>query len=818
MLSRIVEWYNDIKLKTAPCEFEIIRKDVELIDNKLQIALDTATWSDYEEVYIVDLHNDLKNLHTRMMQAQTNVDKIIKHIKAWGSQPMFQRHEGVNTKLMMPEDFPGMIVRRQTSCLESKKLIDEIIDENFRLFFNLRLRPQGKKIEVSAKRSVMKSIETLKSIDEGDRPSEMNVADTDKAAQASESYINIKAIRTPSTASSTFSEASFEIIKTPEQIELFRAYEEHIDSVIWQEIRDALHESIKYIKFEMENRLEHDAPIFEVKLELEEQQIIFNPILTVEITYSQGLLATITSLIKNILNMSAMIPRVAKPEIAEIDSGLETFWMFFENAAARGDREVATIENMHMDITMLARETITEARKFAYTFEKYNFLWRLDKKAYLKNFLRYGRVLTTEEIEQIDEGTLTVREKEPELEAFKKEIDYYNMLHEEIDRNDTIHIFNSWLKVNMKGLKYSILNEVCKWSFLFKQYLKDKVVDDLKELEDFIVISTESLGQEVTKDDSVTLLKILKTIGSIVEREQSTDHMFEPLKHVVDFLNSYDMSFDDYISNQFAELPERWITLKKLAVIVKQRIAPVQAYQVDLIKKRISMFDLRTKLYFENFMRAPFFQVPCLNVYELCDLVHEELTDMEKQNVGLRESALHFQLSPPEEGKIILSRKLVKMVKHIWDFFHVVSSCIDDWKMTPWKKINVEDMETECKRFSKDMRNFDRDMKTLKPYIETEAMIKNLLTSLRAITELQNPAIRERHWTELMVATKVSLRSHGYLHRYFHNHKSIRSFTKASRFQNHFNWFLVTFCPLNSKIYKLKGYPVCGHFFDRQFS
>ena len=31
-----------------------------------------------------------------------------------------------------------------------------------------------------------------------------------------------------------------------------------------------------------------------------------------------------------------------------------------------------------------------------------------------------------------------------------------------------------------------------------------------------------------------------------------------------------------------------------------------------------------------------------------------------------------------------------------------------------------------------------------------------MLTSLRAVAELQNPAIRERHWRQLMNSTKVS--------------------------------------------------------------
>lgn len=41
------------------------------------------------------------------------------------------------------------------------------------------------------------------------------------------------------------------------------------------------------------------------------------------------------------------------------------------------------------------------------------------------------------------------------------------------------------------------------------------------------------------------------------------------------------------------------------------------------------------------------------------------------------------------------------------------------------------------------------------PYLSIEGTIKNLMTSLRAVTDLQNPAIKDRHWVELMMATKV---------------------------------------------------------------
>ena len=36
-----------------------------------------------------------------------------------------------------------------------------------------------------------------------------------------------------------------------------------------------------------------------------------------------------------------------------------------------------------------------------------------------------------------------------------------------------------------------------------------------------------------------------------------------------------------------------------------------------------------------------------------------------------------------------------------------------------------------------------------------DSMVKNMVTSLRAVGELQNPAIRDRHWEQLMQATQV---------------------------------------------------------------
>ncbi len=52
-------------------------------------------------------------------------------------------------------------------------------------------------------------------------------------------------------------------------------------------------------------------------------------------------------------------------------------------------------------------------------------------------------------------------------------------------------------------------------------------------------------------------------------------------------------------------------------------------------------------------------------------------------------------------------------------------------------------------------RALDKEMRAWDTYIGVESTVKNMLTSLRAVGELQNPAIRDRHWQQLMQATGV---------------------------------------------------------------
>ncbi|XP_038108194.1 dynein beta chain, ciliary isoform X2 [Culex quinquefasciatus] len=735
-LMRIVEWYNEILETCVPCERELIKKEVLEIDKIIEQACSgRIDWNNYEAVFIDEFYNKLKNLHTRVMKAQNNILNIRDSIRSWGQVPMYQRKDASTDGLLDIEDRPGKVQRRLEGCFDTKKLIDVAMEQNFRYFFDYFVKSEIKISDVSVRKpATNESLPVVREL------SEIKIEEE----EAGSSCLPISSCLETS-----------DLERTESQMVLFRPYQEYVDSLVSKEILDSIHTSVRYIKFEMEDRLEHGAPIFEIKYELHPPKTRFVP--TLDPFDPTGFLALVEGLMTDIYCMCT-IPRVAQPPESERTNEdgevqLATYFGHLENQQE--------IEQMKDSIINRVIETVREAEEYTQRFDDYNYLWLDDKHSVLEQFLKYGRPLTADEMEMLLSAETPLREIAPTLDQFKLQIDSYYDLYDKIFVNmDISTVFDKWLSIDLRHFKTVLLIEISKWSNLFKKNLIDKVVNSLQELEEFANECDEIFILEAAEEDFPTLLKILSALNKLKERENMYDNMFEPLKATVDLLKGYNVEFDENVYKQFAELPERWLHIKKTASKVREKIAPAQAYQVDLIKKRITLFDIRSKLYREGFKKLAFFKVPCENVYQMCNQVNLELNIMETQMKNLCDSAALFELNPPDDNKLRLCRKEIRQVKQIWDFVYAVESCVNDWKKTPWKKIDVEAMEVECKNYGKQIRLLDKDMRGWNPYTHVEAVLKNLLTSLRAITELQNPAIRERHWIELMHATKL-LKTYG---------------------------------------------------------
>ncbi|XP_054265094.1 dynein beta chain, ciliary-like [Macrosteles quadrilineatus] len=534
------------------------------------------------------------------------------------------------------------------------------------------------------------------------------------------------------------------VVDDKEKLAKWNAYLDMVDDEVLNGLSKAVDCSLGLFVDEM-SLVSDKAPLFEVLLELQHRDIVFVPSLDFEADDAHSFYSIVQGLLEDIVHMAIKIPRVSynRLENTYMDNIIES-------------EDVASMKTKTMEKVKIAS---IKAIEYSSMFEEYNYLWLDDRQLYLEQFLKYGHNLSSEEElmegKYNEEGVALLKESPPKLVQFKQQIDEYEDLYKELSKIDNQRIFDTWLRVDVKPFKQALLNTVCKWGNMFKQHLVDHVINSLIELRDFIKEADEQLSKPLVEGDYEALVTIMSYLRKVKDRQVETDNMFEPLRDIIEMVKQYDMEFPEETYLLLQELPGRWVNTKKLAVGMKAAAMPLMQAEAKTIRSRLALFEFLQKQYQETFRRSAFFKWGCDDVYREIDKANIDITKLEESIDKLVEQAILFEVIVPEFKIIKTVRKELKMAKVLWDYILIALAWIRDWEGTPWKKIDSETMDLELKKFAKEIRMLDKEMRVWDIYIQLEAVIKNMITALRAVTELQNPALRDRHWRQLMEAAKM---------------------------------------------------------------
>uniref|UniRef100_A0A667HV87 Dynein axonemal heavy chain 9 n=2 Tax=Lynx canadensis TaxID=61383 RepID=A0A667HV87_LYNCA len=518
---------------------------------------------------------------------------------------------------------------------------------------------------------------------------------------------------------------------------IWKAYVKYIDDMLLDGFFLAIECSLKYLLENTESKAGL-TPIFEAQLCLVIPELVFSP--SLESGVKGGFYDTVEGLVANIFGISSLVPRLSP------QNGSLHYQVDMEGVA-----HLASLRSTLLDRVQSMMALCSGYRN---TFSQYSYLYVEDRKEVLSQFLLYGRVLTPEEMEaHIDDG---LPENPPLLHQFKAQIDSYEKLYEEVCGLEPVKVFDGWMKIDVRPLKASLLNLIKRWSLTFKQHLVDHVTNSLANLEAFIKNTESGMLKKVEKGDFKGLVEIMGHLKALRERQNGTDEMFEPLKHTIELLKTYEQELPETVFKQLEELPEQWDNVKKMAIAVRQQVAPLQANEVAALRQRCSAFDVEQQQFWERFRKEAPFRFDSVAPHRELDARHTEIRQMELTLASISESAALFEVSIPNYKQLNQCRQEVCLLKELWDTIAMVTSSIRAWETAPWREVNVEAMDRECKRFARCIRKLDKEVRAWDAFAGLESTVSDALSSLRAVAELQSPAIRERHWRQLVQATGVS--------------------------------------------------------------
>ena len=168
------------------------------------------------------------------------------------------------------------------------------------------------------------------------------------------------------------------------------------------------------------------------------------------------------------------------------------------------------IKGMKELILSRVKNVMHLANKHKSSHNEHSYLWTESRQEFMHYFLTYGRQLTQEEIDALEEDEKSVKKQDPTLVQFKEQIDYYEGLHEQLKSIEHVKVFQQWFRVDSRPFRLALLTCVKRWGYAFKKHLMDHVVNSLKELNDFIEKADEGLMTQVAEGDYDGLVKVME--------------------------------------------------------------------------------------------------------------------------------------------------------------------------------------------------------------------------------------------------------------------------------------------------------------------
>ena len=178
---------------------------------------------------------------------------------------------------------------------------------------------------------------------------------------------------------------------------------------------------------------------------------------------------------------------------------------------------------------------------------------------------------------------------------------------------------------------------------LFINNRVDDVKNKLIQLQLIVNDSKKTLNAEFSSEN---FEKAMKTLQEIKNQSFAIDSMFEPMKQIVQMLQRHGKTLEPSVLNLFDVLPKQWSDVKALSMASKEKLAPLQAQELNKLNEAIRQFSLKVANYRAAFMNeAPYkYCVGIDNAYQMMDRAIQKLCQLrENANELIQRQSLFEQ-------------------------------------------------------------------------------------------------------------------------------------------------------------------------------
>jgi len=436
------------------------------------------------------------------------------------------------------------------------------------------------------------------------------------------------------------------------------------------------------------------------------------------------------------------------------------------------DKKYITLVN---EISQLMKTNSVACENFAKAFEVFSDLWAVDINSEFKKFVDKGDLLVPQKTAGDDEGERsdTNVAQRPyfgvPLSEFHQKISYYEDLYaqlQELPESDT----RGWVTIDSKPVRNALLSLCQQWRQKYLSYLTEKIVADVRSLNEFIADASAGLEQKVHDDDLESLKGVMKHIRACSKKASEVSCMFSPIEEALAMLKLHveKGSIKEEMIQEMQDLtkpaPDEWQHVYNKSRTVNEVHAKARSEQQENLETETASQEIQIRSRLENEYRRSklyhYFKVGDKEfdkerAYEELDYWDQELRNEETRVAILQENRELFGLPPYRFQDLEEARKELLWLKQAWDLISHVQCQFSEWMRTTFKSCDVSSLLDEVQKIkTKQLKSMPSKAKNWPCFLGLEKEVMEMGNSLPLCMELRSPAMRDRHWQELIDLTK----------------------------------------------------------------
>lgn len=312
-----------------------------------------------------------------------------------------------------------------------------------------------------------------------------------------------------------------------------------------------------------------------------------------------------------------------------------------------------------------------------------------------------------------------------------------------------------FLHIDYSPAKQEVYNHCQEWIYKLTALLNKKAKSRLDALYEYMSTNSERLSQRPQTIDGLT--ESVNLLNKLKEEKEEIQGRFQPLQDMYSTLDKYGVDIAEEESERLEQLEHQWAEYEQTLDSASEDLEKTKESFREKLKKMVDSFVSEVSEHRQRFMEtAPFHQNDVTNP----DVVNEALKYIEEsaekcEEFRRHERELHggmeiFRMPHPPLKELQSTENDLQSLRSLWNLIKEWNDTYAGWKDGKFRSLQVEEMEATATSFGKRIQKMGRDVKSWGAWAAIKDVIDAFKRTMPLITDLRNPALRQRHWNQLM--------------------------------------------------------------------